>query len=129
MKKATIYTTSEFMGNVIKIECTLLDSGFRKYAQYENAAFVRYIPKGKRNETGFLKGYRPYILILEGHGHPEPDDMFVDLGKSETGLNVRQSKYMSFDTRYKTDFDAVIDSILPEKTVLFDVRHTKELVS
>jgi len=129
MSKATIYTTSEFMGNVFKIECTLVDFGFRKYAQYDKAAFVRYIPKGKRTETGFTKGYHPYILILEGHGHPEPEDMFLDLGKSESGLNVKRSKYMSFDDRYKTDFDAVIDQILPQKKVLFDERHTKQLVS
>jgi hypothetical protein len=129
MKKATIYTTSEFMGNVFKIECTLKDFGFRKYAQYEKAAFVRYVPKGKRNEQGIIKGYHPYILILEGHGHPEPESMFVDLGKSSTGLSVSQSKYRSFDENYKTDFDKAIDPVLAEKTVLFDVRHTKQFVS
>lgn len=119
MKKATIYTSSQFMGNIIKIECTIKDFGFRKYAQYDKAAFVRYVPKGKRNEQDFIKGYHPYILILEGHGHPEPESMFVDLGGG-----VSQSKYRSFDEKYKTDFDAAINLILPQKTVLFDVRHT-----
>lgn len=119
MKKATIYTSSQFMGNIIKIECTIKDFGFRKYAQYDKAAFVRYVPKGKRNEQGFTQGYRPYIIVLEGHGHPDPESMYINLGGG-----ISQSKYTSFDENYKTDFDAVINPILGQKTVLFDVRHT-----
>lgn len=125
---ATIYVTSEFMGNVNKIECKLIQHGKRPYAQYDDATFVYYIPKGKRNQSAFVKGYKPYVLILKGHGHPSPEELFsVSLPPSSTGLKSSTSKYMSFDDRYKTDFDAVIDGYLTEKPdlVIADYRCTK----
>lgn len=39
-QKVTIYSTSEFMGNVVKYEGKLLDHGVRKYAQYAVSIWI-----------------------------------------------------------------------------------------
>ncbi len=125
-KLITIYSTSEFMGNVTKTEAKLIECGIRKYAQYDKAPFVAFIPKGKRKGFQYIKGYQPYLLVIEGHNHPDPDSMFKAPIVTDT-VTVRESKYLSFDDRYKTDFDSNIDAYLEDKKdiVLMDCRHTK----
>lgn len=120
MEKITIYTTSEFMGTVQRYEGTLIDQGRMKYAQYENAPFVSFIPKKKRNGIRIVKGYNPYILILKGWDHPEPEDMFGNSkGEVRNGVTIKKSKYSSFDDGYKTDFNNVIDRYIADNpTVL-----------
>ena len=112
-EKITVYTTSEFMGNVQKYEGTLIDQGKMKYAQYDNAPFVSFVPKGKRNGCRIVKGYNPYILILKGWNHPTPEDMFENsLGEKKDGVTIKKSKYLSFDDGFKTDFNNVIDDYI-----------------
>ena len=125
--KATLYTTTESFGNVVKREITLLTHGFQKYAQYDKAPFVEYIPKGKRKPVKITKGYKPTILILSGHGHPEPEDLYVVVDNSEGHVTVSKTKYFSFDERLVTDFDATIDVYIEsgKGTVLADYRYTK----
>lgn len=105
--KVTIYTTSEFFGSVVKREGTLISHGRMKYAQYDNAPFVRFVPRGKRKEAGIVKGYRPYIVIVEGWEAPDPGGMFTE-PVQENGFTVKKSRYSAFDDAYKTDFDAVL---------------------
>ncbi len=112
-EKITVYTTSEFMGNVQKYEGTLIDQGKMKYAQYDNAPFVSFIPKGKRNGCRIVKGYNPYILILKGWNHPEPDGMYGEARQGD-GVTIRESRYASFDDGYKIDFNNVIDKYLAD---------------
>lgn len=108
---------SEFMGTVQRYEGTLIDQGCMKYAQYENAPFVAFIPKGKRNGIRIVKGYNPYILILKGWNHPAPEDMFGNLkGVYKYGVTIKESKYKSFDNGYKIDFNKVIDEYLSNNT-------------
>ena len=108
--KVTIYTTGEFFGSVHKIEAYLIEHGRRPYAQYDQARFVVFVPRGKRKPRTILKGYKPYILIVEGWNAPEPPGMYGAPERSESGAIIRKSQYRSFDDRYKTDFDRVIDS-------------------
>ena len=109
--KITVYTTSEFMGTVQRYEGTLIEQG----AQYENAPFVSFIPKGKRNGVRIVK----YILILKGWNHPEPEDMFGNsLGRFSNGVMIKESKYSSFDDGYKIDFNNVIDKYIAENPAL-----------
>lgn len=115
-KKVTIYTTSEFMGNVVKYEGTLVDYGVRKYAQYDAAPFVDFIPKGKRKTVRIQKSYKSYLLILLGTGYPEPQP----LCPPEGGM----SKYASHDEGWKRDFNTVLskwESIKP-LAILADYR-------
>lgn len=124
MKKVTIYTGATF--GIQKYEGTLVDCGTKKYAQYDNAPFVAYIPKGKRKTTGFIKGYKPYILIVEGFGHPAPDDMFLPPIISETGVAVSKTRYSCFDDKYSHDFDAKIAEHLKTCVVIMDNRFTQK---
>lgn len=126
--QVTIYSASEFMGNINRYEGTLIEHGAGPYAQYKNAPFVTFVPKKKRNAVKIRKGYKPFLLILEGTGHPEPPSMF---GEAIVTLPVagemKESKYSSFDDRWETDFDAMIDKYIAESgtKVIADYRHTK----
>lgn len=113
--KITIYTTSNFFGSIQKHEGTLIETGRRKYAQYDNAPFVDFIPKGKRKAVRILKSYKPYLLICAGWNCPNTQGMF---GAEETKeypeghVKIRQSRYSSFDDGYKKDFDVIIDNMI-----------------
>lgn len=126
----TVYISGAF--GVHKELGYLLSFGTDKYAQYDRSPFVRYIPKGKRKPTGCRVTSTPYLLVLLGHGYPDPADPFTDKTMSGSGCMVSKSRYSSFDDRYKTDFDQVIDKHLKGITItiqgsdliLMDVRHT-----
>jgi hypothetical protein len=118
-QKITVYVTGEFMGNVQKYEGYLIDQGKMKYAQYDNAPFVSFTPKGKKNGVRIVKGYNPYILILKGWNHPEPQSMYGEPSTRENGVTVRASRYQSFDEGYKRDFNNMIDPyILKNQDIL-----------
>lgn len=126
--KATIYTDSEFMGNIMKHEAKeLIEHGTKKYAQYNKAPFVKWIPLGKRKPVGITKsGSSPMLLILEGVGHPNPESMWGE-GKKVGDATVTEVKYASFDDRWEKDFDTMIDKYIAESgaKVIADYRHTK----
>jgi len=126
-RKVTIYTTSDFMGSIVKREGTLIDFGVQKYAQFDRCPFVRYTPKGKRNPAGFCKTFQPYLLIIDGWNHPNPDDFFNDGVTNADGVTIKESRYISFDERYKTDFDLKIRDYLlnqQNKLIILDYRYT-----
>lgn len=112
------------MGSVIKREATLIEVCKKDYAQYRNVAHITYKPKGKRTNYVTRSAYSPYILVLEGWDHPEPDS-FLGPAKTQGDVVIRESRYLSFDDRYKTDFDNIIDDYIPGKNVIVDIRHTK----
>jgi hypothetical protein len=120
-EKVTIYTTSEFMGNVVKYEGFLVGHGRRRYAQYPDAPFVEFIPKGKRKPVRIQKAYNPYLIILAGWGgdNPEPEPMCPPEG----GM----SKYASFDIGWRNDFDVRLAWALEHRTIaiLADYRHNQ----
>lgn len=127
--KATIYTTDGF-GCVTKIEVRGGSVEIGPYAQYREALKVRYVPKGARKTRGFVKDYKPYVVVLEGHGHPTPNGMF-DNGKRETtnGVTAVQSQYHAFDSRWVNDWEATLRSYLndnPETQVVFDQTSERE---
>ena len=130
-EKVTIYAGSGMFG-VHKIEGKLIAHGRKKFAQYDNAPFIHFVEKGKRTPKGYCEGYKPFFLILKGHGHPNPDDPFVtnDLD-GVPGMVIKKSRYASCDSRYQTDFNALIDPYLNSHPgiLLADYRHTSELQS
>lgn len=117
----TVYTNGVF--GVSKQEVKLLDFGTKKYAQYNNAVFVHFIKKGKRKPEGFVKGYKPYMLILEGINHPEPADAFGPV-QVKGDLETKMTRFSSFDDRYLTEFDEKISEYIKDKNILMDVRFT-----
>ena len=120
-EKITVYTKSSLMGNIVKYEGKLIDCGTMKYAQYNNAPFVSFIPKRKRKGVRLVEGYNPYMLVLKGWGHPEPNDIMVPVSETET-VTVTTTKYRSFDKQYGIDFNLQINEYLTKQDVLLDVR-------
>lgn len=118
----TIYSNSEFYGSINKYEGKLVKCGVQRYAQFDAAPFVHFIPKGKRKPIGFVKAsHEPFLLILKGTGHPEPESMF---GKpvSDGGVTLRTATYSGFDKGYENDFNAKMDDYLNPEMILLDVR-------
>lgn len=120
--KYTLYYTGMF--GVRKMEATVCEVEVKPYAQYNDAVHVKYVEKGKRKVQGFVQGYKPSLLVLEGWGHPDPASMFNDPTLSPSGVVSRMSSYASCDPRWQSDFDAQMGKYL-EKTgakVLHDFR-------
>ena len=109
--KATIYFKSTF--GVTKQEVTLIKHGTMEYAQYSSAPFVEYKKKRARKITKLVQGYNPNILIISGWDQIDTTDAF---NKEERcgpyGLVVKSSKYTSFDERYQTEFDEMIQPLI-----------------
>lgn len=110
-EKVTVYYTSEFLGNIVKHEGKLLETGRKKYAQYDSAPYVNFIPKRKRNAVQIMKTFQPYILVVRGWDAPDPEEHMKVISASKDCV-VSQSKYRSFDKRYKTDFNSIIDEAI-----------------
>jgi hypothetical protein len=126
--KVTIYSKSEFMGNIVATETKLKSFTFRKYAQYPNALEVIHTPKRKR--TSYRKIYTPCggspdILILEGWNNPEPNGIY-DESKTivKEDVTIQKGSYSCFDDRWQSDFDSMINDFIKEKDlkVVLDTR-------
>jgi len=125
----TIFTSSGFFG-VHKEEAWLLEHGTRPYAQYPAAPFVKFVPKGKRKPTGWIGTYKPYCVILAGHGLPvDPGSPFDPVESTTPGVACTASRYSSCDDRYATDFNAQLNKFLAEypETLVADYRWTKDI--
>ena len=125
-EKATIYTTGEFMGNIIKVEVRRGEVKVAPYAQHTDAVHVRYVPKGKRNERGFVKSFKPFVLVLEGHGHPDADSLYGYEYTSEDGeVTTSRGRHRSFDAAWVRDFRSLISAYINksqgEAKVVFSV--------
>jgi len=123
LKKITVYRTTDMFGSVVKNEGYLIDYGVCKYAQYNNAPFVSFIPKGKKNGVKIIKDYNPYLMVLDGWNKPEPKDMFSEKEIDSNDVTIRQSTYLSFSEKYKTDFDKIAMMFSPSE-ILLDYRTT-----
>lgn len=121
----TIYTTSEFMGNLVRYEGSYVSHGQRPYAQYKNAPYIQFKPKGKRKVAEIIRCYNPFILVLEGHGHPEPDGLYSkdEARKNNTdGTRVLEANHMSFSSKWREDFNSLIEPTLAKATIIADFR-------
>ena len=113
-KKVTIYLTSSFLGNVTRTEARLYETGRRRYAQYERAPYLKFKPKGKRKFRIWHGTFQPYAVVVEGWDGPDPGNGFNPSETFEYGplgkVTGASAKYSSFDPRYKSDFDAVLEA-------------------
>ena len=122
-ERVTIYTKRSF-GNVQKIEgAKLVSVDVGPYAQHQDAVFVDFIPAGKRKERRLTHAHRPFVLILKGTGHPDPDSMLVQTDQVGP-MVIRESRYPSFDKRFLDDFNRIMDPHLETNpdAVIFDRR-------
>ena len=118
--KATIYTESEFTGQIVRHEVWLHECGTREYAQFRNAPFAVFTPKGKRKQRRKTwASNNPFVLIVEGWDTPKVGD-----GMDYTAEGILESRYASFDPRWVQDFAALIDGKLVsgELNAIMDTR-------
>lgn len=135
-KNATIYFSGEMLGTYhrIQVRAFYVETGVQ-YAQYPNAVALFFIAKSQRTVKAMIQTYRPSLLILDGWGHPKPDDMWgPEEVHTATGLVTKRSKYSAFDEGWKKDFDTMIGAHitamtaarksagLPEAVILHDFR-------
>ena len=120
--KATIYTQG-MLGNVVKIEARQVIVERVMHAQYLNAVQVRFVPKGARKERVIVETYVSHMLILEGHGHPDPAGAF-DGGKSDVrdGVTAIWVKHRAFDGGYHRDFADMMTGYLERHAAAWDTR-------
>lgn len=123
--KVTIYANSDFSTCPHAIEARLIDHGREDYAQYNGAPFVKYTPKGKRTTRMIRKGFRPFILIVEGWNHPSPPDMFAQ-STTQNGMTCKSSKYLSHDARYIEDFNTWYTEHMQAAQVIADYREVTQ---
>ncbi len=107
--KATIYTTSTMIGNVIKIEAVELRMWRAPFAQYSDAVHLEWRAYRQRTFRRIVEGYRPYFLVLRGWSHPDPASFFVP---STSEVGVLLSRYSSFDKRWRAGFNSTIEAYL-----------------
>lgn len=130
-KKVAVTVVTKGMFGIRVTEGWLLDHGTRKWAQYDAAPFVNFIPKGKRKAVSFIEGYNPYIVILAGHNlglQKAVDDQFVAEAGATAGVTIVRSRYLSCDARYSTDFNAAL-AARSDLTVIADYRQEKRLAA
>jgi hypothetical protein len=122
----TVYYRASMMGSIVKQEGKLLKVGRQQYAQYPNAPYLEYVPKRKRNGLRLFQSFQPYMLVLKGHGHPDPTELFgINLGSFQPGVAVKTTSYASFSSGWVTDFEAKINPYLasqPKNIVIADFR-------
>lgn len=120
-QQITIYQSGAF--GIQKYEATLVKIGANDYAQYKNSPFIHFIPKGKRKPIGLRATCYPYLVVLKGTGYPDPADGLSAPVMSASGLECRESRHLSFDDRYKTEFDEILKSVDMSNAIM-DIRHT-----
>ncbi len=122
-RKVTIYFRSEMFGNYLKIEARSYFTEIKPYAQYPSAVKFSWVPKGARSARAFIQTYRPSLLILDGHGHPDPAPMFGE-EKDEGGVSARRSQHLSFSEEWDTEFNEMIRAhvVATKAKVLADFR-------
>ena len=119
--KVTMYRKSNFLGNIIADEITLIGFGRREYAQYASVPFVKFKKKRGRNVLEYNPGgYEPFVLIVDGWNNPNPSDGYDQVEK-RNGLTIRKSSYACFDERYISDFNELIEN--ENLNVIFDARN------
>lgn len=69
----------------------------------EEKGTVDFVRKRCRNVTSLWTYYNPWILVVEGWGHPDPESGMEKVSESD-GVSVSRSRYRSCDPRIVGDF-------------------------
>jgi hypothetical protein len=103
----TVYTLGMF--GVTAERGKLLEHGRKQYAQYPDAPYVHFVPKGKRKPRGRVETFQPYLVIIAGHDAPDPASNMQQVSENVTG-----TRYSSCDPRWRQEADALIDGYLAQ---------------
>lgn len=119
----TMFLMTEFGLGVRKLEAWLVEHGRRPWAQYPDAPYAVFIPKGKRKPRKWQGSYQPYCVILKGHGHElDPGSPWVPAEAMTPGVTAQRGRYSCFDPRWATDFNAKLDAYCRPEIVVADYR-------
>lgn len=127
-QKITIYLKSELMGNTIAHEAYLVEQGRKPYAQYPQAPYVRFIPKGKRTVYENVQTFKPWMVIVDGWNNPKPGDMWGNRNQGANGVETYSARFASFDEGWTNEGNKLIASIEPTK-IIADFRETDDQAS
>jgi hypothetical protein len=100
---ATLYFQGDLGMAYRKLEARDVELFVRPYAQYSAAVRVRFIPKGARHPREMWLTYGPKLVILAGHGHPEPNGMWTAPESSSTGVTTQMSRHAAFSDEWEKE--------------------------
>jgi hypothetical protein len=100
---ATLYYQGDSGMAYRKIEVRDVELFFRPYAQYSAAVRVTFTPRGARTQREMWLTYKPTLVILAGHGHPAPDDMWTEPKSAGPGVATQMSRHMAFSEEWTNE--------------------------
>jgi len=105
-ENCTFYTSGEFMGNIHRRDCRSLEIFIKPYAQYPSAIELTFVKKGCRTKLRTVLTYKPYLVVVPTSSAIDPDSMMHNERPGcSPDVTVSESRYSSFDDRWRTDFD------------------------
>ena len=123
-QKVTIYVNNDMGFGLGTVEARLFKTGTKKYAQYDNAAYCQYKPKGARKMRGMVATYKPWLVVLEGWGLPKFNNW--DPPKSGAGVETQSGKFSTCDDRWELSGDIFVADVVSQTgaKVVADYRYT-----
>lgn len=128
--KGTIFDFDPVMG-YRRTEGRNITHGTQRLAQYRNAVFVRFTPRGKRKQTSLGATSGPGIVVLEGWNHPnlgtavDLDDEWTD---ERFRYRIESPRYEFGSTEWEELFDSRLRRYLKAKGVRVLADYRKHLV-
>lgn len=124
-KAATLYIQSK-LGNIYKVEAREVEVLRRQFDKWPSAVDCHFKAPNKKNWHRYRQGYRPYLVILDGWGHPNPPPEWIDI-KEDSECSVSQTRHSSCSEQWIANFDVWLSNYLknnPSVKVLGDYRYT-----
>lgn len=124
--KATLYLQTEgiCLGNILKVEVREVEVLRKPWAQYPAAVCCRYKQPRQRTWRGYTGGYKPYLVVLDGWDHPDPQSPWETVSDSPD-VAVSRARHSSCSDGWTNDFDGWLAAYLeanPAVEVLGDYR-------
>lgn len=121
-KRATVYLRGMFGYKRYLVRSVKIARG--SYAQYTNAAEVRFVPKGARSERGTVESYAPSCVVIDGWSDFDPGSPWTAPTRSGSGVTVQAMRHSSCSDAWSSEFDAALAAHLEKtgETVLADLR-------
>jgi hypothetical protein len=94
-EKVTLYYQGA-VGNIVAKE--------GRYTRHGTGG-VHYVPKGGRKERLIMPYYSPFIMVVRGWGHPEPQSLYDPSTRREEGdVTTVRGRYRGRDPRWVSDW-------------------------